>query len=235
MLLHDLLNQLTFGELFQLEIGGNNELGIQPVDFPKVIPHINLGLIELYKRFPLKIDEVIIEQYDQIQTYYLRSKYAQSNIESKEPIKYIADSIYKPFKDGVLRIETVYNELGEELFVNDNSKQWSVFTPSYDSIQIPMSVTGNAFTVGYRASHEYIHSTALDDKTYEVDIPVGLLEPLLLYIASRMYASLNFDGSGNEGMSYYQKFEAACNQVEKQFLYIDNNTPNMKLDIAGWV
>ena len=43
MLLSEILEQLTIGEISQLSMGGPNTNGIQPQDYPKVIPHINLG------------------------------------------------------------------------------------------------------------------------------------------------------------------------------------------------
>ena len=54
MLLSDIFEQLTMGEVSQLSLGGTNEGGVLPQDYPKIVPHINLALTEIYKRFNLK-------------------------------------------------------------------------------------------------------------------------------------------------------------------------------------
>ena len=54
MLLSELFDQLTFGELSQIYVAGRDEIGIQAADYEKIIPHINLGLTELHKRFEIK-------------------------------------------------------------------------------------------------------------------------------------------------------------------------------------
>ena len=54
MLLKDIFEQLAQGELRHLAIGGVDSGGILQQDFNRVIPHINLGVTELCKRFPIQ-------------------------------------------------------------------------------------------------------------------------------------------------------------------------------------
>ena len=54
MLLSDLFEQLTYGELSQLEYSGVDDEGFTVNDYKRVIPHINLGLAELHKRFLIR-------------------------------------------------------------------------------------------------------------------------------------------------------------------------------------
>jgi len=234
MKLSDLFEQLTYGELSSVFMGGVDNIGIEPDKYNQIIPHVNLGLIELYKRFPLRTEEVIIKLYDQIQVYYLEWKYAQTNTESTEPIKYIDDSIYQPFNSNVLKIDSVHDEDGQELFLNDTNEYWSVHTPSYNSILIPYPDSENSLSVLYRAGPKKIEITNLDPTTQDVDIPPGLLEPLLFYIAGRVFSNLNSDGKV-EGNTYTQKFEQAIKQIELSGLYKRDNTSNLKLPKQGWV
>jgi len=234
MFLSDLFEQLQYGELSQLSMGGTDNIGIQPCDYPKVIPHINLGLIELYKRFPLKREEVVIQQYDEIQIYYLDSKYAVTNTEATPYKKYLIDSAYQPFKDNVLKIEKVFNEDGQELYNSEMDEYWSIQIPFYNAIQIPYPEKENQMIATYRASHPKLPIQDLDPTTAEVAIPPGMLEPLLLFIAARVYANKTTEG-GQEGQMYLAKFEAACKKIEELGLSNIDRTKNTKLDKNGWV
>jgi len=242
MLLSDLFDQLTYGELSQLNMGGvDGEIGIEPCDYPRVLPHINLGLTELYKRFPLKVNEVVIQQYDHINQYFLNSKFAQTNTESEAPYKYIMDSEYQPFQDDVLRIEKVFNEQGEELYLNQedgyyaaSDKYWSVFTPTFDSVQIPYPDSANQFIVTYRAGHPKININDIDLVSTEVHISAAYLEPLLNFIAARVYTNLT-SLEGNEGQIYMQRFEMNCKKLEELNLFNKTETENSRLDNNGWV
>lgn len=242
MQLSDLFEQLIQGELSQLQLSGRDSVGILQSDYVKVIPHINLALTELYKRFNLRTAEVVIQQYDHIQTYYLDKLYAQTNVDSDKPTKYIMDSPYQPFTDNVLIIDKIYNELGEELYKNQDrsffpgsDKYWSVNTPSYNSIQVPYPDNENQMIVTYRADHDPIIITE-DTQLKDVHIPISpsYLEPLLLYIAARVYTNLS-SNEGNEGNIYTQKFEASVKKIEELNLNVTEDTHNTRLDENGWI
>jgi len=246
MLLSELFDQLTYGELSQLEYSGADNQGLLIEDHKRIIPHINLALTELYKRFPLRKEEVIIHCQDHIQTYYLTYKYAATNKQSDVKYKYIHDSIFQPFNDNVLKIERVFNEDGQELHLNETDpyiiqtetlqqsrKAWSVNTPTYNSIQIPYPMETNSLLVEYRADHEKIPKDNLYPDEIEIDIPSALLEALLQYIASRAYTSLGGD-SAQEGNNFMTKFEASVIKVEQLGLVNSDNTTNQKLEVNGW-
>jgi len=242
MKLSDLFDQLSQGELSQLKMGSRDEIGIRLCDYNKIIPHINLGLTELYKRLNLKTSEVVIQQFDHIQTYYLDSRYAQTNVDSQEPTKYIMDSEYQPFTNNVLRIEKVHNELGEELYLNQDrsyfsgsNMYWAVNIPSYNSIQVPYPEKENQMIVTYRADHDpIIFTEEMNLQDIHVPISPSYLEPLLLYIAARVYTNLS-SNEGNEGTNYTAKFEASMQQIEKLNLINKDDTYNIKLEENGWV
>ena len=247
MLLSDLFEQLTYGELSQLEYSGVDDEGFTVNDYKRVIPHINLGLTELHKRFLLREEEVTIRCYDHIETYILDSKYAASNTESTESYKYIHDTSFEPFRDNVLKIEKVFNEDGQEFHLNETDpyiiqtetlqqsrKAWSVHTPDYRTIQMPYPMVTNQILVEYRANHEKIVLKGLNPETTEIKIPSYLLQSLLLFIAARAYSSLGGE-SAQEGMLYMQKFEASILQIKTEGLVNTENNTNQKLEVAGWV
>jgi len=235
MLLSDLFEQLTIGELSQLSLSGIDEIGISECNYIKVVPHIQLGLTELHKRFPVRMQEVIVQQYDSITDYELNSKFAVTNKESEAPIKYIEDSIFEPFVNNVLRIESIHDEDGQELFLNDSGEYWSVHTSSYNTIHVPLPEKENVMSVMYRADHDKIPIIELDPYTTEINVPLSLLEALLFYVAARVYTNLNSDGAISDGNNYMQKFEASCVRAEEANTINRDNTANKKLDKMGWV
>lgn len=232
MYLSEIFDQLTYGELSQIALGGANESGILPADYPKVIAHVNLALTEIHKRFRIKDGYSTIQQFDHIQKYELNSKYAQSNVDSPEQYKYIMDSIYQPFQDDVLRIEEVVNEEGETLFLNDKNEYWSVHTTAYDTIQVPYPEQENQMIVTYRANHAMLSATDLDPTTTEVFISGAHLEPLLLYVASRAYAGIT-DGS-QDATLFMAKFEASCKRIEDLNLENTDDTSNQRIWRKRW-
>lgn len=234
MFLSDIFTALETGELSQIFLGDRENGGIEPCDYPKVVSYINLGLTSLYKRFPLKIGDVVIRLHDEIQTYYLDPKYAVMNVDSTERIKYIHDSEFELFKGGVNKIEEVFNELGETLFLNDMTEYWSVFTPTYNSIQVPWPDKANQLTVQYRADHDNILLPGLDPETEEVHLPYAYLEALLNFVGARAYTAMNAD-QDSEGNNYATKYEQSCALITDLNLMNSDNTTNTKLDRAGWV
>jgi len=235
MRLLDLFDQLTAGELSQLSMGGSDTVGIQECDYSKIIPHINLGLTELHKRFPLKVREVMVQQYDHIQKYTIHTDYAETNTDPENTnIRYVVDSVYEPFLNDILKIETIYNEDGQELYSNDNTEYWSVHVIGHNVVQVPYPDSANALSIVYRANHPRIDLSGLTPSEIEVDIPHTLLEPLLLYVASRVYSNLNSDGQVIEGNTYSAKFEASCKMIEELNLISKDNRSNTKPEMNLW-
>lgn len=237
MKLNEVFDYLKYGEL------GNVNLGVPDVDsivgeikpehYPKLIAHTNMALTALYTRFWLSSKEVIIQLVPHIQQYWLDRKYADTNELSSEPYRYIMDSVFDPFLGDVLKIEEIHNEGGEIVYLNDLTQPWSVFTPTYNSIQIPYPMWCNSLVVHYRANHPRIDLQTKDPAQVELQIPEGFLEPLLFYIAHRVFASMNVDNDG-ESNNYLQKYEMSCKGLETKGLHITPNYSNLQLDRNGW-
>ena len=236
MYLSEIFDQLTYGELVHLEMGGAENSGVNSDYYPSLVANINLALTALHTRFYLKTKEVIVQQYEQIQTYTLHSRYAESNTESLEPIKYIKDSIYQPFIDDVLKIEQVFDEGGVEVKLNDENDYFSVFTPSFNTIQIPYNHPDNSIAVVYRANHEKLVITNdFHPSKIEVDIAWSYLEPLLFYVAHRYFVVNGLQGSGQDSVNFLNKYNASCNKLDQNGLINKSSATNNRLELAGWI
>lgn len=234
MKLQDIFDQLVYGELSQIAIGSSG--GISDEDTPKLISHINLGLLELHKRFDLRREEVHIQQYDHIQTYTLDIKYASTNTSSTEPIKYIMDSTFEPYTGNALKIERVFNEEGYEFVLNDDSDYTSLHTPNHLSVMVPLPEPTASLLIEYRASLPKIPLTGVDPTTYEVDLPITYLEALLYYVAGRVFTPLTDLSIGsNDGATYMAKFEQSCLKLTEMALVNKSNNLDNKLMRNDWV
>lgn len=236
MKLIDIFDVLAYGELSQLAIGNADGVGIQVEDQPKVITHINMGLTELHKRFDLRRESVIVQQYDHITDYHLKDDFAVSNMESLEPYKYIQDSPGEPFLNNVLKIERVFAENGAEYVLNNDSEWNSLHTPNPLTIQVPLPQSTNVMDIEYRANHPKIPIRGVDPTNYEVELPEAYLEALIYYVASRMFAPLNDpQAPTQEGQMYMLKFEAAVSKLTELAVTPINESANQQFKRNGWV
>jgi len=75
MNLQDIYDQLTHGELAQVSLGDTNTGKMTEENKAKVIGHINLGLMDLYKKFRLKENEIYVMLHPERNVYYIDNKY----------------------------------------------------------------------------------------------------------------------------------------------------------------
>jgi len=248
MKLKEVFDQLTYGELSQLSIGGGEAGVISAANYDRVLSHVRLGLTELHKRFPLKEGRLILTLQANRTTYPINSSYAVSSTKSKEPVRYIADSTAAPFIDDIHKIERVYTADGFELGLNDDSDTYSLFTPSAFVLRVPSAIVNGSMDlpdelktstleVVYRANHKILVTDEgdLDPEAVEVDLPYSHLAPLLLFVASRVHTPTGMTNEFNAGNNYAAKYEAACKDLETFNLRVDQGSQNTRLESNGWV
>ena len=214
---------------------GNGELGSIPdTKYMQVISAVNLGLTELYKRFPVRIKEVIIREFSHITDYKLDSRYAEYAGSTSTFPKYIMDSPSQLFRDDVLLIEEVFNEDGMEIPLNDSGLRYSIFITGYNSFMHPYPDDENVLSILYRANSEKIlYTPEIDLNNTYIDVPDHLTEALLNYVAYRLFGAVNLNSA--EATGYYAKFEASCNLLNNLGLVYKQEQLNMKLENNGWV
>ena len=248
MKLTEVFDQLTSGELSQMAIGGSEAGQIAEADYPKVINHINLALIAIYKRFYLKEGRVDLSMVPGRMIYPIHSKYALSSVKSKEPVKFLLDSATEKFTDDILKIESVQTDAGFEIPMNDATDRLSIATTSPTTLRIPAALTSQVqdlpddyktskLTVVYRAKHPAIvwNEYNFDPDTIELELPESHLEALLLHVASRAATPTGMINEFNAGNNYASKYELACQQLEIFNFQIDHGNSNNRLIKNGWV
>lgn len=237
MLLTELIDHLRTGELSQLYMGvDGGEVEFTDEHLTRLIGQINLALTALHSRFLLREGKLKLERVPGLSTYVLNSRYAQANNRSRESVRYIMDTA-NPFLDDILKIERVYDQDGREVGLNDDGDPDGVSTPTHTSLYVPMHLETETLTVVYRANHPTIVKNAgfFRPEAVEVDLPMSHVEPLLLYIASRMLNPLSTQNEFHEGNNYAAKYEAACQRIENLNYRIDKVSTVDRITRNGWV
>lgn len=242
MNLMEVFDQLSQGEIKDLYMGGLEGNKIISDDYPRIIPHVNLALMELSKRFPIHTRTLYIEQHPDIKVYFIDPKYAESNIASVEPIKYIKD-LDDPFKNNLIQIEEVIDEEGVRYSINDRNDCEGLSLPHHNGIRLKQDpVAGRMLEVVYRANHPKILLSEVaatlsheDLANIDIDIPMAYMEPLILYIASRHFAGLPPTEGVKDSSVYLLQFEASCKKIAELGIRSTDNTLDKKLINNGWV
>lgn len=236
MLLSEIFDQLEHGEFSKISVGGNVcGKGITSEQYPALVSHLNMALTELHKRFPLVVKSTTIQQYSTIGTYYLDSEYAISNADSSAPIKYLIDSDTDKFIDSVFKIESVHDEEGCTIPLDDETDDKSVFSPRYNAIQVPFPESTKAMHVQYRSNHKMISFIDLKPAQTVIDISHSMLNSLLLFMGHRAYVGMASVDGVSQSQAFLGKFEASIAKSTELAVVREDTLINTRLDDNGWV
>ena len=170
-------------------------------DISTVIGYVNLGLIEVYKRIPLKVEEYIIQIQDGVSIYTMPSDFMWIVAAYGEVDKYSGKAV-------------------NILPINREDDVRSVNTVGWNKVQVPDTETGAYISIIYRASPTLLTEADLDN---EVDLPVQLIEALLHYIGYRGHAAINGEISA-ENSTHYTRFEKSISTVISEGMYNSDDT-----------
>ena len=239
MKLSEVFTQLAYGELSQMGVVNETGDGILPAKYGQMVAHVNLGLTALYKRFLLKEGRVTIELVQGRATYPL---------DTNEDTVFVENDDSPEFLDDVFKIERVYTAGGTEFALNDESDAYSCFTPSLSVLRVPYDVVNkvvdlpeelrtDTLSVVYRSNHPKIvyKATGFNPERIDILLPMSHLEPLLLFVASRMNNPVGMTNEFHAGNSYAAKFEKACELLEVQNIRVDQGRQSSRLVANGWV
>ena len=178
-----------------------------------VLGFINLGVLELYKRFTLSVEEWIIALEDG-QSYYT----------APEDFMWIIAAYGEVGMDSVQEVNV--------LPVNEEDNPLSINTVGWNKVQVPLSVTGAYVSIIYAATPE-VYSVTDMDKT--VNIPPQMIEALLAYIGWRASSTID-TGIQTEDTVWYNRFESSCSRLEvKGFINANDVVMTNRLNMRGFV
>lgn len=204
MQVQQVINLAKDSELKNLHVGGDEV----------VLSYLNMGLIELYKRFALQVNEHVVNLEDEVEIYDM--------------------------PDDFMWLVTAYGEVPEDdktsfvniLPINEEDNPLSVNMVNWYQVQIPLALTGEYVSLIYRAAPPYLTTADLSNR---IPIPVQMIEPLTTYMGYKAHASLDANVQ-DENNTYYQRFEIACERIQKEGMFTsDDLSMDERLKSRGFV
>ena len=192
------------GELNGLPVASKDEV---------IVGYLNLGILELHKRFQLKLEEAVIPLVDGVDIYsmptdfmWLVAAYGEVDIRSTEVVNILP--------------------------VNEEDNPLSINTVGWNKIQVPVSVDGAYISIIYVASPDLYDVNHLDAV---VDIPPQMIEALLAYMGYRANAAID-TGVQTEDSVYYMRFEHSCDKLREYSMFnSDDMFMSKRLSTRGFV
>lgn len=254
MKLDEIFDQLSYGELSQMSIGGQPAGEINEDNWERIIPHINLGMTALFTRFNLKESRLTLELQEG-QTLYPLTSYYAVNARRGAAVRYIIDTAADPFSDDLIKVEkviadsdaVVYTEEQRTFPLNDAKHIYSVSTPTMQALRIPEDVLtqdaevpeqylSDTLTIVYRANHKKIVMGIgfFDPCRVTIELPETHLQALLFFVAARLQAPVGMTNEGAVSMNYMAKYENECQGLENKGVQVDLTQSNDRIRRNGW-
>jgi len=193
MTVGDVISYARFGELSQLAVRNNVEA---------IVTYINMALVTIYGRFNIKTEEAILSLKSGKTLYLLDGTDADVTVAG----------VVMPANDVMVIVEA-FDEYGR-IPLNAEDDEFSIHTPSYNSVQVPLTEDDTYISIIYKQNPTKI--VYLDDittLTNIVPLPDLMLEPLLHYIGYRAHGAV--DGKiQSENNTHYMRFEASCKRID---------------------
>jgi len=216
MLISEVITLARSSEIKQLKISE---------DDIALLGFVNLGVLEIHKRFGLIRAEVPIALVSGVTTYTLDGQDANVPIDLS--------------KHEFIKIEAIDNAKGIPVTINNkqrplplkiNKEGYSVTTPEVNVIKIPTAVKlPETLTVGYRVSPKFAVA-----HTETLLVPVQFIEAVILYIAYKAQLSVKA-GIKDENNTYFLRFDAECKRIRAEGLYVEDDLSSTKFEDRGFV
>ena len=194
MLVSDVIQLAKTGELRSLAVKDDDQI---------VLDYLNLGIIELYKRFPLNIEEYVFERVLTTNLYTLPNN-VMWLIEAYGPVEV----------NGVVKYK--------ELPINKEGTVAGLNTISYNKVQVGSKVATGVISVIYQSTAP---KYTINDLNTEIALTDQFIEPLLNYIGYRAHGAINGSIQA-ETSTHYNRFELSCSKIRKEGM-ITNNSLDM--------
>lgn len=233
MTLTDLLKNLANNELSNLGLVNFETNFIQDNFIPKVVNSINVALSEIYNEFFLKEETIIIELQESKVEYILTSEH---NIQPNQPSDY-DHYIYKPyndtFKDDIIKITEVALNTGKALPLNNKDISYSVLTPSYNVLQVPLDIDELELAIKYKANHIMFDYDR--DPNQRLELPLIYLPLLTNHVAYQIHATMNSQLNIANSQNYLSKYMLAKKTlINSGISLVDDCIDNDKFIKNGW-
>lgn len=162
-------------------------------DIDAVVAFINLAMIELYTRFPIRIEEHVVTVVEGTSTYEMPTDFMYATRVNGESTK-----------TGTLKVTT--------LSVNEDDDSKGVVFTDWNTMQIDEPDTDEFIYITYVTKPTSITTDDAEDGVTELDLPDTLVDALLSYIGYRAHLGIRSDAQ-SENNSQWLRFERSCQKA----------------------
>lgn len=229
--LSEMYKNLALSVLNNTGIVTDDKLDVEDDKKAYILGFISKGLTRLHSRFVLRSNRLYIEMQEGRTNYPLRAAYAYSSHDpNKIRYPFIMDTSANPFMDDVIKIMSVYDNVGHVRTLNDKNDTHGLFTPRPDTLQCIRPRHREVLSVVYQAMHP-----KLTDENQEIDLPETLVPALEYWVAYNYYTGLNTAETTGKAAEYLQMYESICKEVEDLDLVNGSiSTTNTVFELRGW-
>jgi hypothetical protein len=186
MIINDVVNLAKYSELSGVAAKNNDDA---------IVAFINLGMIELYTRFPIRVKEHIITLLDETTLY-----------DMPDDVSYPL----KAYGEVPLTNNSEFETL--ELGINAVDEPLGIFFTDWKTVQIPVSVLGGYVSILYVSTPASITKVQALDGVTSIDLPDSLIDCLLSYIGYRGHLGVKSD-LRSESNAHFKRFERNCEKA----------------------
>lgn len=233
MTLDDLYCALSHGALVNLHMADEPNSTIFEESRPRVVLALNSALSRLYRRFVLKQKDILVAMQKDITFYHLRKEFAEQSYDPSSGNRpYILDLGREKYEEDIIKVVSVFNNMGRELPINDETQWGSVMLPQDKVLQVPFPKEGDVLSVAYQAQHPKVKC---GDEGDVIELPDQLHDALFAYIGHHVYTGLNTEGAMAAAMAHKGMYEELCGEIENRDTLQQTVTlANGRFDLGGW-
>ena len=157
-----------------------------------ILSFLNLGMIELYTRFPIKTEEHIIALQENTTMYEMPANFM-----------YALSAYGEVPEDAADLVRTVS--------INEEDDPYSIFFPDWNTVQIPAVANGSYISIIYVAKPATYTAEDLD---VEIELPNTLVDALVSYIGYRAHMSVRGDAQSDNN-AHWLRFDRSCKKARE--------------------
>lgn len=215
-------SRMTVGEVIEMaKFGELRNLVVGPDEDRAIVSYLNLGLIELYKRFPLSVKEYLLELSADQEIYQLPSDCMW---------------VITAYGEVPADMRSVYTN---ELEINNEDNPLSINTVGWNQIQVPIAVDSAYVSLIYAAGPDSSQKITYDElgnyKQSDISVPLQLIEPLLHYVGYRAHGAMDGNVQADNN-THYVRFDASCKKIKAEGMIThDNLNMDYRITDRGYI
>lgn len=184
-------------------------------DKDAIMGYINMGIVELHKRFDLWEETAVVNMVSGVKKYVIDGSDANVLLENTD--------------HEFVMINSIFDKEDEKIEINLQKSDYVIKVPRYNVIKIGKPVDGDTLEINYKASPKF-----LTHEKQTIPLPPQYFEALFHYVGYRAHASVNGDIKA-ENNTHYMRFEQSCKRIAIQGLQNDDSMQVFKLESRGFV